>query len=136
MDLTSYYQLVENAIKSLGVDPEMCRGDNPGQWNLASGSANVWIDVFQREGENEGYFQCMGPVCEVPQNNREAFFQEVLEINHGLYGAAMTKYEGNIFMKSIRELTGLDESEIISTMNRIGSYGDQYDDYLKDKYGV
>lgn len=136
MDLSSYYQLVENAISDLGVDPAICRGENQGQWNLTLGSASVWIDVFQREGENEGYFQCMGPVCSIPPSNREAFFQEVLEINHGLYGVAMTKYEGTLFMKTIRELTGLDISEVTSMINRIGMYTDEYDDYLKEKYGV
>ena len=72
--------MVENCIKNLGVDPATCRGEAAGQWNLSTGSASVWIDVFKRENDPDGYFQCMGPVCKVPASNREAFFQEVLEL--------------------------------------------------------
>jgi hypothetical protein len=30
MDLQPYYQMVENNIQKLGVDPANCRGENPG----------------------------------------------------------------------------------------------------------
>lgn len=134
MDLTPYYQMVENCIKQLGVDPEACRDKNPGQWNLKKGSANVWIDVFKREKDVFGYFQCMGPIVDIPQTNKEAFYQELLEINHSLYGVAMTKFKERIYIKTIRELDGLNEDEIMAMIKRVGGYADDYDDYLKNKY--
>ncbi len=133
MDLKPYYEMVENCIRNLGVDPAQCRGDSPGQWNLTKGSASIWIDVLVNQ-ENHGYFQCMGPVVDIPTSNLDAFYQEVLEINHNLYGVGMTKFKEGIYMKTIRELDGLDETEIKSTINRIGHYTDQYDDYFKNKY--
>ena len=62
MDLTPYYQMVENCIKKIGVDPTVCRGQKEGTWDLKKGSASVWIDVFKRENDHFGYFQCMAPV--------------------------------------------------------------------------
>ena len=36
--------------------------------------------------------------------------------------------------QAIRELEGLDKSEISSTFNRVGIYADEWDDKLKSKY--
>lgn len=134
MDLQPYFQMVENCIRKLGVDPSICRGQNPGQWDLKKGSASVWIDVFKREQDHFGYFQCMAPVVQIPQDNTKEFYEEVLEKNHTLYGTAMTKYKDWIYMKSIRELNGLDEDEMMATLNRVGTYADENDDYFKNKY--
>ena len=132
MDLSPYYEMVENCIRKIGVDPVNCRGKKAGQWNLARGSASVWIDVFIVN--DYGYFQCMGPVSKIPADNQVEFLTEVLDINHKLYGVGMTKYKDWIYVKTIRETEGLDENEITAQMNRIGAYADQYDDHFKDKY--
>lgn len=134
MDLQSYYEMVDNCIRKLGVDPNVCRGQNPGQWDLKKGSASVWIDVFKREQDHFGYFQCMAPVVQIPTTNTKEFYEEVLEKNHTLYGTAMTKYKDWIYMKTIRELDGLDEAEMMATLNRVGTYADDNDDYFKNKY--
>jgi len=134
MELSVYFQMVDNCIKELGVDPEACRGQNPGQWNLKRGSADVWIDVFKREQDFFGYYQCMAPVCPVPKANTEQFFQELLEINNSLYGVGFVKFKDAIYIKEIRELEGIDEKEIVTIMRRVGTYADDYDDHFKNKY--
>lgn len=134
MNLESYYSMVENCIRKLGVDPSVTRGQKPGQWDLKRGSASVWVDVFKRENDRFGYFQCMAPVVQIPSNNTQQFYEEVLEKNHSLYGTAMTKYKDWIYMKSIRELEGLDEEEMMATFKRVGAYADDLDDYFKNKY--
>jgi hypothetical protein len=134
-----YYDLVEEVIRDLKVDPALCRGTQSGQWNMRLGSANVWIDVFQSKDKdgnvmNYGYLQLMAPVCDVPVNNQHIFTKELLEINHSLYGVAFTIFKDKAYIKSIRELEGLDKSEVKSTFDRIGIYADDYDDKLKAKY--
>ncbi len=134
-----YYNMVESVITGLGVDPATCRGQQPGQWNLKLGSATVWVDVFQ--GKNEkgelidyGYLQILAFVCALPVNNQHLFTKELLEINHNLYGVAFSVFKDNAYIKAIRELEGLDKSEISSTFNRVGIYADEWDDKLKSKY--
>jgi len=133
-NLEDYYKMVEDCISSFGVNPTECRCENPGQWSLKKGSVDVWVDVWHNEGETFGYFQAMAPICEVPSINTQSFFQEILEINHKLYGVGMTKYENWIYIKVVRELEDLSISEMTAAFNRIGNYADDYDDYLKDKY--
>ena len=134
MEIEAYYKMVDNCISKLGVDPNICRGEKPGQWDLKKGSANVWIDVFKNENSFSGYFQCLSPVVQVPAALTKEFYEEVLEKNHNLYAVAMTKFKDWIYMKTIRELDGIDEEEVTALMNRVGNYADDLDDYFKNKY--
>ncbi len=138
MNLQPYYQMVEKCISAFGIDPVSCRGEQEGQWNLTRGSASVWVDVWNIDTEQGplGYFQCMAPVIELPATNVDKFCQELLEINHTLYGVAFTINENWAYIKIIREVEGLEDSEVSATMNRVGFYADDYDDKLKAKYGV
>ncbi len=134
--IDKYYQMIENCITQLGVDAVLCRTEKPGQWDLRKGSASVWIDVWEQEydGQPSGYFQAMAPVVDVPTNNKENFYKEILEINHKLYGVGMTLFENWVYIKTLRELEGLNESEALAMINRIGNYADDYDDMLRTKY--
>jgi len=76
----------------------------------------------------------MAPVVEIPTDNTEAFYREILEINHNLYGVGMTKFQSWIYVKTIRELDGLDGGEMMAMINRVGNYADDYDDKLRNKY--
>lgn len=134
-----YYDLVEEALTEYNIDPLTARGQQSGQWNLKLGSASVWVDVFQSKDAqgnltNYGYLQLMAPVCDVPVNNQHLFTKELLEINHSLYGVSFTIFKEKAYIKSIRELEGLDKSEIKSTFDRVGIYADDWDDKLKTKY--
>lgn len=134
-----YFNLVEEVLVEYKVDPATARGQNPGQWNLKLGSASVWVDVFQSKDAQgnfiqSGYFQVMAPVCDVPVNNQHIFTKELLEINHSLYGVAFTIFQEKAYIKAIRELQGLDKSEVKSTFDRIGIYADDWDDKLRTKY--
>ena len=135
--IQSYYEMMENVIRNLGVDPAACReAETAGQWNMKRGSVNVWIDIFPAKNDTglAGYLQIMSPICEVPTNNTEAFYAEVLETSHDMYAVGFTKYDNWIYVKTIRELDGIDESEMSSMLNRVGYYGDLYDDHFKNKY--
>ncbi len=133
-NLQVYYNMIDQIIREKGVDPEKCRGEKPGQWNMKRGSANVWIDVWKLEDTDYGYLQVMAPVVQIPTTNVEAFYTEILEINHKLYGVGMTKFKDWIYLKGIRELEDLSSSEANAMLNRVGVYADDYDDLLYNKY--
>lgn len=134
-----YYNLIEEVLSDYKIDPVAARGENPGQWNLKLGSASIWADVFLTkdvEGNptQYGYMQVLAFVCEVPVNNQNLFTKELLEINHQLYGVAFTIFQEKAYIKSIRELEGLDKSEVKATFDRVGIYANDWDDKLKTKY--
>ncbi len=134
-----YYNLVEQVLADYKIDPATARGQNSGQWNLKLGSAGIWVDVFlskdaQGNPTQYGYMQVLAYVCDVPVNNQNLFTKELLEINHQLYGVAFTIFQEKAYIKSIRELEGLDKSEVRATFDRVGIYANDWDDKLKQKY--
>jgi hypothetical protein len=136
-----YYDMFEQVLTEYKVDPTTARGQAPGQWNLKLGSASVWVDVFQSKDaqgnlQQYGYLQMLAPVCDVPVTNQQLFTKDLLEINHSLYGVGFTIFKDKAYIKSIRELQGLDISEIRSTLDRVGIYANDWDDKLKAKYGI
>lgn len=138
LDLTHYYQIVESAIAELGVSPVEARTQKLGQWDLRRGSAGIWVNIFlSRERRDYGYLQIMSPLMRIPQKtSKEALFDELLRLNHQLYGVAFSIHDGWIYLRTIRELKGLSVSEALAMLKRIGVYADEYDDYFKQKYGT
>jgi len=134
--LEHYYQIVEDAIRSLGVDPTTCRGKKPGQWNLRKGSARVWLDLWHIQHENRAYFQVMSPVLPLPRERLAEFFRELLEVNDKLYGVAFAVYDDWAWLKAIREVEDMSVDEALAILKRIGYYADEYDDRLMEKYNI
>ena len=89
MDLKPFYEVAEDAIKTLGVDPEATRCDQPGQWILGREEVEIFIDIWQpiehnqweyfKEDEPTAVFQVVSPVCYVPESeaDRLRFLEEI-----------------------------------------------------------
>lgn len=136
-----YFNLFEEVLSENNIDPATARGSAPGQWNLKLGSANVWVDINQSKDANgnpvnNGFMQVMAPICDVPVNNQHIFTKELLEANHSLFGVGFTIFREMAYMKSTRELQGLDKAEVLSTLMLVGRNADEWDDKLKTKYGL
>ena len=135
MTLPEVSQLVEASLAGLKLDPAACRGEKPGQWGYTVKDAKVWIDVFNFKEKPEAYYlQVSSPLCAVPDNKVDAFFQDLLEINFLMYGSWMCKKDNWIYVFSLREADGLDQSEINATLERVAFYSTDYFGKLSFKY--
>jgi Putative bacterial sensory transduction regulator len=136
-DLKPYYDMVENCIQELGVEPIKARMPNKeGEWELTKGSITVWVSITYLEQNKTSYIQVLSPVVNVPANNILKFYEDLLETNHTLYGVAFTKYDKWIYVKAIRETEGLDQNEVFNMITRVGNYADMYDDVFWAKYSA
>ncbi|MEI6489769.1 MAG: YbjN domain-containing protein [Bacteroidota bacterium] len=127
--------LVETSLSGLKVDVAASRGAKPGQWSYKSKDASVWIDVFDfQTNPSKFYFQVMSPLCAVPDKKADEFFQDLLEINYKMYGSWMCKKENWIYVLSLREADGLDQSEVDATLDRVAFYSTDYYSKLSFKY--
>lgn len=136
-ELENTIVLVENSIRKIGVDPAACKGEKIGQYTLKQGSASVWVDVLFIPRENSTYFQVMSPIMSlVNVSNKLSLYEELLTINDTFYNVAFTIYNNFVWIKTIREVKGLDEDEILAQLRRVGTYADTYDDMLKQKYDI
>ena len=60
--------------------------------------------------------------------------QNVLEINHTLYGSSICKKNDWMYVMSLREAEGLDQSEVNATVERVSFYCSDYQGKLKFKF--
>ena len=135
MTLQEITPLIEASLAGLKVDPALCRGEKPGQWSYKLKDATVWIDVFTSDA-NQGkwYFQVMSPLCAVPNRKSAEFFQDLLEINHKMYGSWMCKKDGWMYVITLRETVNIDQSEIDASLDRVAFYSSAYYAKLSFKY--
>lgn len=135
-ELQQYYDVVENAIEKLGVDPEITRGKDPGQWNLQRKELVIWVDLWIPEKVDRPFFQVMCPVMTLPEDQyREEFYRELLEINNSIFSVAFAMHKGYTYLKSVKEAAGLTAEDVKSTLHYCGYYADHYSDRLLRKYG-
>ncbi len=124
LPLTEYYKLVEQALKDFGLEPEKARGEEKGSWLLQKENTPIWIDVFQKPEEPWGYFQCLAPAFQLPEdkNLRAELYEKLLEKAHTIFGVAITKYKDWIYVRLIRELTNITKEEIMNIIARVGTF--------------
>jgi len=73
---------------------------------------------------------------QVPANNREALFLELLSINHSLVGTYFTVYNNEtICLASSRYAEGLEAREVAEMLDAQSYAADAVDDMLIEKYG-
>lgn len=135
MNLSEISKLVETSIAGLKIDAAACRGEKEGQWSFKMKGATVWIDAFNFPANPEKYyFQVMSPLCAVPDKRADAFFQDLLEINYKMYGSWMCKKENWMYVLSLREAEGLDQSEVDRIFDNVAFYSADYFSKLSFKY--
>jgi hypothetical protein len=135
MALTEISELIEKSIAGLKLDVAASRGTKAGQWTLKIKDATVWIDAFDfQTSPGTFYIQVISPLCAVPDNKADEFALDLLDINYNLYGCAMCKKEGWVYVMSLRDAEDLDQSEIDRIIDRVSFYSTDYYSKLSFKY--
>ncbi|MBI3142200.1 MAG: YbjN domain-containing protein [Bacteroidetes bacterium] len=134
-DLSAYYFIVDNAMRGLGLEPGDTRGDLPGQWNLAYGDLTVNIDLWEVEAQDgKVVFQVQAPIITLPTHGLAELYRELLEINYLLYANAFSIVEQTVYLKTMRDASGLKEKEIGQMVEFCGFYAEHYQRELLQKY--
>ena len=150
MDLKPFYDIAEDAIKTLGVDPESSRCDSDGQWIIVRELIEIYLDIWQPQGHNQweyfkedeptAVFQVVAPVCYIPDNDEDLklFMEEILYINHHMfYGAFTVSMEERMAVISFKRLLeGVNRVEMIEPIESIGFYAENLSNYLTEKYKI
>lgn len=121
--LTTYYNLVNDAITSLGLNPEETKGENPGQWNLKKGRFDIMVDVWEQE--KQFLFQIVCPLCSLPEENKDAFLQHLLQRNYGMSSVTYAMMENDVFLKYTTEALELTKENVVMLLNKTAFYAEQ-----------
>ena len=87
--MNQYIEIVESAIQSLGIDPMVCRTDEPNKWRLHRGQAQIVMMLRKsrtHKGEERDTLVLVSPVVVVPKEERlkMRLYQFLLMTSHKL----------------------------------------------------
>jgi hypothetical protein len=128
MKLETYERIVDRTIEKMGMDLKEYKVADT-QWVYIKGSAFTLVEIgnYTHEGKERGYIQAFAPICMLPKDNRESFLTEILKYNHQLRGAFFGIYRDILVIKVIRDLVGLDDSEVENMVSYLGKMADKLD---------
>jgi hypothetical protein len=121
--ISTYYQLIEEAIMALGLNPEDTRGQNEGQWNLKKGRFDIMVDVWEQE--KQFLFQIVCPLCSLPEENKEGFSLHLLQRNYGMSSLAYAIMDDSVFLKFTTEAETLTKDVLMMLFNKTAFYAEQ-----------
>ncbi len=119
----TFYNVVDEAIASLGLNAEETKGDQPGQWNLKKGKFDIMVDVWEQE--KQFLFQVICPLCTLPDDNKEGFMLHLLQKNYGLSSLAYAIMEDSVYLKYTTEMNLLTIENIVTLLTKTAFYAEQ-----------
>ncbi|HEY9714813.1 MAG TPA: YbjN domain-containing protein [Chroococcales cyanobacterium] len=114
-----------------GHEVEGCPGF--GYW-LTEGSAKIYIFIQEcREGPA---LRVSSPILKFPENNREAFFKKLLELNRDMIGCCISVVDDIVMVGTQRSTKGLDQEELNELVWNVSYVADLLDDQLAADFGA
>lgn len=148
MDLKTYSDLVETTLAFLELNPVETRGAEEGQWMINNGDTEIYLDIWEFEKDNSWLyfetdepvfvFQAVSPVCYMPEENLNQFYEELLHNNlNMLYASYIINKEQNMLaVKYRRPAKGLTREEIIEIIESVGYYSQSTFRALEDRFDI
>ena len=135
VELKPTLELVEKALEKLGHDPQRLRIPERPHWRYEHGSAQVNIELFQMAESTTWYCRVSSPFMPLPAPERRAeLYEQLLRLNMQYPAIAFALEGDHIYLKSEREVRGMDQRELSMMLHRIALISDHYDDLLRNRY--
>jgi hypothetical protein len=137
-NLRSCIQMIEDAIRALGHEPEASRLEVPGMlpaWRVQKGSAHVYIILSARGEEN--WIRVTAPVLHLDAGSDSApLFRRLLELNGTqVLGAAFALDKDAVILTVQRSTQDLDQSEVFAMLRHVEEWAERLDKDLVAEFG-
>lgn len=128
--------LVQNYFRGRGLDPrqqEIAGAEGCGWW-LIEGSAKVY--VFVQDSPAGPVLRITSPIVFIPENNKEAFYRRLLDLNSNLTNCRLATYENYVLVISQRQTIGISQEEMDAGVWNVAYIADLIDDKLCAEFGT
>lgn len=122
-DFSQYQYIVEKAIARLGVDPKKCL-IRKANWQLKKGNIKLNISFFEQDSLQ--YFKTEALIMSIPSDASVDFYKNLLEQNRTFNGLAFYIQGNQVYLKSVREVSGMDANEAFMMITKVGNYADMF----------
>jgi len=125
-------EFIQRFSELIGVPIPPLDGD--GFTQVSRGSATVGINVV----EEKGFLMFLAPIMDVPAQNREALYRQLLELNYlatedGAF--AIDRQSGRVYLRALRSLESFDFDEFVDLLDTVARVADEWDDKLRAQFG-
>jgi len=132
-NFNSTIAIIEDVLIGFGHMVHNCREENPGaarSWSFQKGSATIHIHLI--EHPNSYRIRVSATVMTLHNKvSRDALFTRLLSLNATqVTGAAFALQDPYVLLLSERSTLDLDQSEVRSIVDVVGSFADDFDDAL------
>lgn len=128
--------MVETYFRHRGLDHhdhQLTGADGYGWW-LTEGSAKIYI--FVQDAPNGAVLRITSPLVFLPENNREAFYRRLLDINTNLTSCALSTHGDIVLVVSQRPTLGMTQEELEELVWNSAYVADLLDNKLADEFHV
>ncbi len=134
---TSAIGLIEQALRSLGHDPDTSELDDPATvrtWQVLQGSAAVTV-CLRRHADAPHLRVSAAVMTPAADSDRAALHADLLARNLELCGMAFALHGEQVLLVSERSTRDLDRSEVIHVIADLARHADGVDDALVAQHG-
>jgi hypothetical protein len=126
--------LIQNYFKGRNLDyhkQELPGSEGCGWW-LTEGSAKVYI--FVQDSPVGPVMRITSPIVYIPENNKEAFYRHLLDLNGNLASCHLATYDNYVLVLAQRQTNGITQEDVDSTVWNVAYVADLLDDRLVAEY--
>lgn len=144
--MQKYFDIVEQALQVIGVDPANARNAEEGQWSIFRDEIEVFVDIWStgKEPQWNYYFkeedipvlQVIAPITNLPLFDLDEFYEELLEINRHLFYASFVVNKAENMLAVKYRMTGLelDVDDAVQAIESVGYYAEYFQPRLIQKF--
>ena len=140
--LESHRQLINDAILSLGIKPDICQQkENPNLWKLHRGTAQVIIVVQESTNHLEdkvSTISMMSPILQIPTDfeKTKELYDFILDANHKLITESFSVSNQWLLLNSSYYLDDMRRQEIIQMLDALSFHAQSFMRIIGEEFGI
>jgi len=131
--LEEYQALIENLVRSAGLEPGQCYNADQGCWQFSKGAADIFISMIEIAGEY--YVNIAAPIVAIPARGREDLYERLLLENGRRIAVKFSLRDELVWLEVNREMSGLGFDELKRSLVRVAEVADELTPALVAAYG-
>lgn len=140
--LESHRQLINDAILSLGIQPDICQqADNPNLWKLHRGTAQIILVAQESTTHMEDKvptISMMSPILQIPPNFEQLseLYTFILEANHKLIAESFSLSNNWLILSSAYYLEDMRRQEVVQLLDALSYHAQSFINSLNSKFNL
>ena len=118
--------LISELLTKKGLNPAQIYRPDSGLWVVPAQPAPVILRLLREGDESVASVETMMRVAPLPAKNLLPFYRYLLESNQKLNNAAFCLEGDSVFLRSSRQLEGLDEAELDDMISSLVEAAEDY----------